>query len=100
MKRLRQLTQQEAYAFAAGGEWKNWTPEQRALFQLRQDRLCMDLSAYHDGLRVLLGRSVFSHEMADPEGLLAEAEGRRGAPTLEQIFALIPPEKLIVVVGP
>lgn len=57
----------------------------------------MSFGKFHDGMEKLLGRGVWTHEFADMERLRAEAEGRAVKPTFEQILALIPEEKRIVI---
>lgn len=94
---MKQLTQKQAVAIAKGGEWKDWTDEEIVRFQLYQKKLCMDLSAFHKALGKVLGRPVYLHEMGDMEALQEEYEGKRPAPTFEEIINMIPAEKRIVV---
>jgi len=51
-----------------------------------------------ESLSQALGRPVFTHELAFPSELKAELEGRKGAPTFEDIVNLLPKEKTIVVI--
>jgi hypothetical protein len=96
--RVRQFTKAEAIAFAQREDWKRMTPMERGMFQLHQDKLCMPFSVFHEGVTELLGRPVYTHEFGlNLAGLIAEAEGRADAPTMEQIIGLLPPEKVIVV---
>jgi hypothetical protein len=82
----QQLTQEEAKSFFDSEEWKTWPPEDLALFQLYQDRLCVDFSTFHQAIEKLLGRGVFTHEFADPRTLRLEAEGRLPAPDINGII--------------
>lgn len=67
-----QFTREEAIEFAEKRTWELLTPKERGLLQLRQDRLCMEFSAFHEGITELLGRSVYSHEFASPDQLWTE----------------------------
>lgn len=70
---------------------------ERAMFQVCQDRLCMPLDIYMQALCQTLGRPVFSHEIAYPSLLKSEMLGLANSPTLEQIIALLPKNKTILV---
>lgn len=96
MDEIRQLNREEALAFAESGEWKSWTPAQRGAFQLQQKLLCMDFSAFHEGLEALLNRPVWTHELINPQALIDEWKGIKEAPSMQEILNLIPAEKLIV----
>lgn len=94
---VTQLTQAEAIACCENKHWEKWGMAERALFQACQDRLCMPLDVYKEALRVTLGRPVFSHEIGYPELLKAEILGLANSPTLDQIIALLPKDKIIIV---
>jgi hypothetical protein len=97
---MKQLTTREAIALAESGKWKEWTPLQRAAFQMGQDLLCMPFAEFHKAMTEALGRPVYTHEFGlNREGLTRELAGLIGAPSLEEIMALIPAEKLIVIGG-
>lgn len=93
----RQLTQEEAIAFHDSGAWEALSFRQRAEFQMSQEKLCMPFSVLHEAVSEALGRSVWTHEFAFADNLRAELFGDRVAPTFDEIMALIPQEKLIVV---
>ncbi len=67
-----QFTREEAIEFAQQRKWEALTPKERGLLQLRQDRLCMEFSAFHEGVTELLGRPVWTHEFGRPDELWAE----------------------------
>lgn len=67
-----QMSRQEALDYAASRRWEVLTPKELAVLQLRQDRLCVDFSAFHAGMTELLGRPVYTHEFADPDSLWRE----------------------------
>ena len=95
---LMQLTREQAITCAQQGHWKDWDFQIRALFQIHQDRLCMPFSVFHEAVEKTLGRPVFTHELGlNLVGLKAELLGLADAPTLEQVIALLPVERAIVV---
>lgn len=85
-----QLSREEAVDFAASGKWKALDLAERAVLQLRQQRLCMDFSAFHAAITDLLGRPVFTHEFADPDLLWEEHLGLRARPDFDEIIAKLP----------
>lgn len=100
---MEQMTKEQAIAFAESGAWERLTPRERAVLQLTQRLMCMPFWAFHVALEEALGRPVWTHEIAfglGEGGLLDELEGHRDAPSLDEVLALIPPEKLIAVVLP
>jgi len=95
---MKQLSKEEAIAFAESGVWKDWPNEMIAGFQLFQDKLCMSFSRFHEALEKTLGRPVFTHEIGlDHEGLVAEFLGKRSQPTFQQIIDLIPKDKQVLI---
>lgn len=92
------LNKEQAIKFYKSGIWKSWTPEKIALFQLQQKRLCIPFDVFHKAVEKALGRPVWTHEFAEPQKLLLELKGIRKQPTLEEIFASIPEEKLILII--
>jgi hypothetical protein len=95
-----QMTREEAIEFGSSGRWKPLTPKERALVQLRQECLCMDFAAFHEGITELLGRPVYTHEFADPDALWGEYH--RGEPiSFADVLAKLPDHlKPIVIVAP
>lgn len=77
------------------------TLRERALFQMNTPRLCMPFDVFHEAVEHALGRPVFTHEFGlNYKGLLAEMNGEKVAPTFEEICALIPAEKRLLVISP
>jgi hypothetical protein len=97
-KRVRQVTREEALEIDKRGDWKNWTDEQIVAFQLWQDRLCMDFGRFHEAVEKILGRSVWTHEFADPDKLRLECMKVRKAPSLTEIFNMLPKDKTIIAI--
>jgi hypothetical protein len=52
---------------------------------------------FHEAIEKTLGRPVFTHEFAFRDELRKELYGEKEPPTLEEICALIPEEKLILI---
>jgi len=95
---VRQLTREEAVALGEAQAWRSFLSlPALALAQLQQERLFMPFEVFDKAVVRLLGRPVYKNEYANPAALLAEYRGEVKAPTLEEVLALIPPEKLIVV---
>ena len=83
------------------GWWKELPLEEAARFQLFEKQLCMPFGEFHKWVEQLLGRSVWTHEFAftdQPGGLRDEALGRAPKRTFDEIMALIPPDKRILIV--
>lgn len=91
------LTKEDAVALHDSGFWEAMTYRDRALFQLSENLLCMPFSVFHEAVEKSLGRSVFTHEFAHMGALLKELLGEKPAPSFEEILALIPPEKLVII---
>lgn len=96
---MKQLNREEAIALASSGEWKNWTYEKQAYFQLNQKRCCMDFSAFKKAVSKVLHRPVYTHEFVNSKQLLDEMEGKIPSPTLEDIIGQLEKygKKIIVV---
>lgn len=92
------LTREQAIQIAQSGVWKDWTDEEIVRFQLFEDKMCMDFSRFMEALENVLRRPVWTHELAKPELLQDELEGRIDAPDFEQILAKLPiPRERVVV---
>ena len=97
---IRELTKEEAIEFAESGAWKCMSHAERAALQLSQRRLCMPFQAFHESIEDALGRPVYTHEFGlNWSGLKKELEGRSDAPTMDQIVAMIPPCKGVIIVS-
>jgi len=95
---MKQLTTEEAIALHDSGEWKTWSALQKASFQIVQNKLCMPFSDFHQAVEVVLERPVWTHEFGlNREGITKEIAGLSDAPTMDEIMALIPAEKLMVI---
>ncbi len=56
------------------------------------------MNEFHRVLEVALNRPVFTHELVNPESLLKEMYGEKEPPTFDDILAMIPKEKRVVVI--
>jgi hypothetical protein len=93
-----QFTKEEAIEFARERRWELLSPKERGLLQLRQDRLCMDFSAFHEGATALLGRPIYTHEFAAPDDLWAEYLS--GEPiSFADVLAKLPDMTKVVVIN-
>ena len=91
------MTRDEALALIATRFWEEMDDVARFRFQINEERLCMPFEVFHKAAEVALGRSVWTHEFADPSRLWKEYAGDTPRPTFKEILALIPAEKLIVI---
>jgi len=57
----------------------------------------MPFEDFHAAIEKALGRSVWTHEFAFADSLMAEFLGERPAPSMQDILDLIPPEKRILI---
>ena len=94
-----QVDKDTAIRMAGSNWWDIMTDEQVVGFQLFQDRLCMPFGDFQSAVERVLGRPVWTHEFARPDGMRNEFLGQRKAPSFEEILAIIPPEKRLIIVG-
>ena len=94
---MKQLTKEQATAFAENKCYECMTYRQIAEFQMEQDKLCMPFSVFQEAMEKTLGRPVFIHEFSFREKLRKELYGEKEPPTFEEVCALIPKEKLVLI---
>ena len=95
---MKQLTKKQAIELSESKVLETWTDEQIVRFQLFQEKLCMDFSAFHKSLEAVLDRPVFTHEFGmNYNGIVLEYLGEKEAPTFDEIIELIPEEKRIII---
>jgi len=70
----------DAIALADTSWWVGVPARSVALAQLRQDLLCMPAKEFHRAVEAAAGRSVWTHELAEPAHLVAEILGTESAP--------------------
>lgn len=89
----------KAIALFDSGWWKDKPAREIALFQFFTDELAVPFGVFHEAIEKTLGRPVWTHELAlNWDGIAAELLGNKPAPTLDEIIALIPEEKRLLVV--
>ena len=92
------MTEGQAIALYESGWWKEKTAREICMFQMFEDRLCIPFGEFHAAVEKALGRPVFTHEFGlNRDGLQKELLGDQPAPTMEQIIALIPADKRIIL---
>ena len=94
---MKQLTEEQAKAFYDNKCYEGMSYMDIAKFQIEQERLCVPFSLFHEAIEKALGRPVFTHEFMFADGLRKELYGEKEPPTFEDICALIPKEKLILI---
>ena len=93
----KELTKAEAILLYDSKILYEMSLEQIAHFQIRQPRLCIEFERFHEAVEKTLGHPVFSHEFAFAQRLKDELNQKVPRPSIEEIFNLIPKEKLIIV---
>lgn len=93
------MTKEEAIKLAESKFWEKLSLEERAEFQLQEERMCMPFSILHEAVEKSMGRPVFTHEFMDPKSLLEELRGNRPPRTMDDILALIPAEKTVIIIA-
>ena len=95
---MKQLTKEQAIAFCENKCYEEMNYRQRAEFQIEQELLCMPFNVFQEAIEKCLGRPVYTHEFGfNIDGLRKELYGEKEPPTFEEICALIPKEKLVVI---
>jgi len=94
---MEQLTKEQAIAFGENKCYEGMSYRQRAEFQIEQQFLCMPFDIFHEAVEKTLGRPVFTHEFAFADSIKKELYGEKEPPTFEEICALIPKEKLLIL---
>lgn len=94
------MTEDQAKKLYDSRFWEQMGHEERAWFQLFENRLCMPFDVFHEAITKALGRSVWTHEFAFVDSLREELRGNRPPPTMEDIINLIPEDKRILLVIP
>jgi hypothetical protein len=98
MRERRSIGKKKALAIYKSGLWKKKPARDVALLQLTTVQLCMPFDEFHRITEEALGRPVWTHEFANGDALMAELLGEAPRPTIEEIFALLPAEKTIVII--
>ena len=70
---MRQLTREQAIEFRQSGVWRTWTPEQRGVYQLFQELICIPPETLQADIEAALGRPILTYELGSM-GLVALRE--------------------------
>ena len=93
------MTKEQALAFYSSGWWNGKSSRAICLFQMFEDRLCMQFPLFHKAIEEALNRPVYTHEFGlNREGLQKELLGKAPPPTLQDILDLIPEAKRIILI--
>lgn len=92
------LTKEQAIALHESGFWQTMSYRDRAMFQMFEAKLCMPFDVFHEAVEKTLARPVYTHEFGlNWGGLQKELLGEQAAPSFDEIVALIPADKLIIL---
>ena len=59
------MTKEEAITFYESGKWKGMTYEEKAKFQLKEEKLCMPFEVFHEAVEKATGHAVWTHMFGD-----------------------------------
>jgi hypothetical protein len=94
------FTEEQAKKLHESKFWESMSHRERAVFQMNTPRLCMPFGIFHEAVEKTLGRGVFTHEFGlNVDGLRKELAGEQPPPSFADILAMIPADKLVIVVG-
>lgn len=92
------IGREAAVALADERFWESLNHRERAEFQMVVAELSMPFEIFHEAIEKTLGRPVFTHEFGmNIDGLWDELFNDGPAPTMNEIFNLIPEEKRVVI---
>jgi len=95
----KSIGEEAAIKLAGSKWWEGLGPREIAEFQLNTAELCMPFDLFHKAVEEAIGRPVYTHEFGvNYDGLVAEFYGDQPAPTFDQILAMIPVDKRVLVV--
>jgi hypothetical protein len=100
MGRAHSIGRDAAIALFETRWWESATDDEIVRVQLWTRELCMDFGRFHQAMEAVLGRPVWTHEFAEWGHLQDEVEGKVAAPSFDEIVAMIPEGKRIVIVIP
>ncbi len=90
----KSIGRSRAIALFESGWWLDRPAREVAKFQLFTAELCLPFDVFHRALEETLRRPVWIHELGlNLDGIFQEFLDERDAPSVEEILALLPPEK-------
>lgn len=85
-----QITKEQAILINDSGAWEKLTVEERARFQIVQERLCMPFAEFHSAVSETLDAAVFNHQLATMRDELIAALLKDGdPPSVEYVLGLV-----------
>jgi hypothetical protein len=93
---MKQLTKEQCVKIYESMLWEDLDDHQIIRLQLWQERLCMPLQVLKEALSRVLGRSVATHELGY-ERIKKEYLGELPPPTWEEVVALLPDDKTVIL---
>jgi len=69
----KQLTREEAIAFAEAEKWIHMSKKEIAFFQFYQDKLCMPFEVFHAAMEDTLGHEILTHQFSTAREALSDA---------------------------
>lgn len=94
---MKQFTREQAIAFGENKLYESLSDREKVSLQLFQRKLCMPFDVFHEAIENVLGRPVWTHEFAFIENLQKEFLGEKEPPTMDEIMALLPNDKIILI---
>lgn len=91
------IGREAAIALGESRWWVGLPARDVARFQLYTVELSMPFDQFHKAVEEAMGRPVWTHEFAYCADLIAELEGEKPAPSMQDILDLIPADKRVVV---
>lgn len=85
-----QITLEQAVSLHDTRFWESMNYEERAMFQLFEERLCMPFDVFREALERTLGRRVQNQEILFSDKLSVEILRGRATPSIDDILSLIP----------
>ena len=84
------ITMEQAISLYDTCFWESMNYEERAIFQLFEERLCMPYEVFREAVERTLGRGVKNQEILFSDQLSVEILRGRATPSIEEILSLIP----------
>lgn len=94
---MRQLTKKEAVYFFDNEKWKSLSTPERALLQLKQERLLMPMDVFIESVESVIGTGVTDSVLAQrKDEFTKEVEGKVSQEVKDKVNKIGNPNKLVV----
>lgn len=94
---MNELSHEQAVAIFDSRIWEKWTNEEIVKCQLFQEYLCLPFPRFHEAMEAVFDRPIWTHEFADQQRLIGEYLGVYSKPTFQDIVAMLPQDKVIIL---